>query len=223
MYLSDDNYILNDYDNTKYSNRFKVIGKGSVSVKPDAAEVVIGVVTENVKLEIAQEENARITRQVINSIIEIGVLPKNIQTTNYNIRANYDYVNGKQIFRGYEVSNNLKVYITNINMAGEIIDAAVRNGANTVSGINFIVSDEAKYYYEALKIAVIDAQNKALTMASQLEVSLDVIPIQVNEQIRGDIAPLQGVTFKATSEGTPIEAGENKITAEIEAVFKYSK
>ena len=37
-------------------------------MKPDAAEVIIGVITENAQLEVAQEENARITQQVINSI-----------------------------------------------------------------------------------------------------------------------------------------------------------
>ena len=142
-------YNLDDYDSAKYGNKLKVFGKGILSVKPDVADVVLGVITENIQLEVAQQENAKITKQVINSIEEIGVLPKNIQTQNYNIRSNYDYINGKQIFRGYEVSNNLKVIITNINSAGEIIDTAVKKGANTVSGINFIVSDQTKYYYEA--------------------------------------------------------------------------
>lgn len=216
-----DNFRVKDYEGDKHTNRFNVFGKGIVSVKPDAAEVIIGVITENENLEVAQEENAKITTQVINSIIKIGVLPKDIQTTNYNIRANYDYINGKQVFRGYEVSNNLKVYITNINSAGEIIDTAAKNGANSVSGINFIVSDEIKYYYQALSFAVTDAQNKARVMANKLNVNLNKTPIQINEQSRGDIAPLGVMTFKTASAATPIEAGENKITAEINAVFIY--
>jgi len=218
-----DNYNVGDYASSKCSNRFKVFGKGTVSVKPDAAEVIIGVITEAVKLEVAQEENAKTTQQVLNSIIEMEVLPKYIQTQNYNIRPNYDYINGKQIFRGYEVSNTLKILIRNINSAGEIIDTAVQNGANTVSGINFIVSDQTKYYYEALKLAVKDAKNKASVMANELKVKLNITPIQINEQDKGNISPLAVMAFKSVNNATPIEAGENTITADIEAVFIYTE
>jgi len=129
-----DNYSLADYASTKCGNRFKVFGKGTVSVKPDVAEAVIGVITENAQLEVAQEENAKATQQVINSIMEIGVLPKYIQTQNYNIR-----------------------------------------------------------------------------------------PIQINEQDKGTITPLTVTALKSVSGATPIEAGENKITADIEAVFIYTE
>jgi len=51
MYRLVDN---DDYASTKYGNKFKVFGKGILSVKPDAAEVIIGVITENTQLEVAQ-------------------------------------------------------------------------------------------------------------------------------------------------------------------------
>lgn len=223
QFRASDNYGFSDYISAGMVNRLKVFGKGTVSVKPDVAEVVIGVITENVQLEVAQKENAVITQQVINSIEEIGVLPQYIQTQSYNIRPNYDYINGKQVFRGYEVSNYLKVLIRNINLAGDIIDTAVKNGANSVSGINFIVSDQTKYYYEALRLATTDAQNKAGVMANELKVKLDIIPIQIQEQDKGMVAPLTMMTVKSVSGSTPIEAGENKITADIEAVFIYTE
>ena len=212
-----------DYTSSKYDNKFKVFGKGTVSVKPDSAEVTIGVITENAQLELAQEENARVTQNVINSLMKMGILPKYIQTQNYNIRPNYDYIDGRQVFRGYEVSNYLKVLISNINFAGEIIDTAVRNGANTVSGISFIVTDQPNLYYEALNLAVKDAQNKASVMANKLKVKLNIIPIEITEQAKGTITPLTVMTFKSVNGATPIEAGENRITADIEAVFIYGE
>jgi len=155
-------------------------------------------------------------------MIEAGVLPKYIQTKTYNIRPNYDYIDGRQVFRGYEVSNYLKILISNINFAGEIIDTAVKNGANTVSGINFIVSDQTNYYYEALNLAVEDAQNKASVMANKLNVKLNIIPIEINEQDKGSIPLLTAMTLKSVNGATPIETGENKITADIEALFVYT-
>jgi uncharacterized protein YggE len=215
-----DNYSLDDCDNAK-CNRIRVLGKATVSVKPDAVEVVIGVITENLQLQVAQEENARITQQVINSIKRMGVLPENIQTQSYNIRPNYDYIDGKQVFKGYEVSNYVEILIRNINYAGEIIDAAVRSGANSVNGINFIVQDESKYYYDALSLAVEDAQNKASVITKKLRAKLNIIPIQINERETGRIAPLGAMAFKSGSTATPIEAGVNKVTAEVEALFIY--
>lgn len=222
MHVLGDNYNLNNDNSTRGKNRLKVLGKGTVSVKPDSAEVVVGVITENTQLEVAQEENANTTQQVINSIKAIGVPLKNIQTQNYNIRANYDYINGRQIFRGYEVTNNLEILISNINTVGEIIDTAVKNGANSLGGIIFIISDQTKYYYEALKSAVEDAQNKARIIANELNVNLNIIPIQISEQSEANNAPLV-MTFKSTSNNTPIEAGENTIDADIEAVFVYTE
>ena len=221
--VNSDEYTLDNYARNKGHNSLEVFGKGVVSAKPDAAEVIIGIKTENPQLEIAQQENANITQQVINSIIGLGVLPKYIQTQNYNIRSNYDFIEGKQVFRGYEVINNLRVLIRNIELAGEIIDAAVKSGANNVEGINFIVSDQTTYYYEALRLGVTDAQNKARVMADKLNVNLNITPIQIKEQEKGTITPLGAKTFKEVSVATPIEAGENKIIAEIEAVFKYSE
>jgi uncharacterized protein YggE len=210
----------NDNSNIKNGGKLKVFGEGTVSVKPDVAEAMIGVITENTQLEAAQEENARITQQVINSIRALGVSPKNIQTQNYGIRTNYDYINGRQVFRGYEVSNNLKVTIRNIDSVGQIIDTAVQNGANSLSGIIFLVSDQTRHYYEALSLAVEDAQNKARIIANKLKVKLNIIPIQINEQKEETAAPLV-MTFKSSGETTPIEAGENIINADIEATFIY--
>lgn len=222
-----DMFIHNHYNRgdlgiIRTDNKLKVFGKGSINVKPDVAEVTIGVITENQQLDVAQEENSRITKQVIDSIKGMEVLAEDIQTENYNINANYDYIDGKQVFRGYLVSNYLKVSIKNIDEVGAVIDTAIKNGANNVRGITFIVSDSARYYYEALRLAIDDAQNKAMSIANSLKVKLNLVPIQIYEQSNRTMAPLS-MNLKAAVLSTPIEPGENKITADIEAIFIYTE
>lgn len=219
---NNDNHSLGNQEGTKGNNKLRVIGKGTVSVRPDGAEVIVGVITEDKQLEVAQQENAQTMQQVINSLRAIGVPQRNMQTRNYNIRPNYDYINGQQIFRGYEVSNNLEVVISDINSVGQIIDTAVSNGANSVNGIIFTISNETAQYYEALRRAVEDAQNKARVIANELNVNLDIIPIQINEQKEEEITP-RITSLKSSNASTPIEAGENIINADIEAIFVYSK
>ena len=91
-------YNHREEETLRNANRLKVFGVGVVNVKPDIAEIAIGVITENKRLELAQKENAEITQQVIDSIKSMGVLAKDIQTQNYNIRTKYDFIDGKQVF-----------------------------------------------------------------------------------------------------------------------------
>lgn len=214
-------YDWRDMRGGKYSNRLKVFGRATVNVKPDRAEISIGVITENEQLKQTQKENSKITQEVVDSIKNKGILAKDIQTQNYNIREKNDYIDGKQVFRGYEVTNYLKVVVKNINDVGEIIDTAVKNGANTIDNIRFIVGDVSRYYAEALRLAIEDAQNKALVMANKLKVKVNNVPIEIIEQSGGSREPLTVMTFKATNGSTPIEAGENEINAVVEGIFIY--
>lgn len=224
MFYKDENYYGNRgyLDEVRSEKKLKVVGRGEVSVKPDIAEVIIGVVTENEQLDVAQQVNSNTTQKVIESIKARGILPNDIQTQNYFFNIVYDFIDGKRVFRGYEVTNNLKVIIRNINDVGKLIDTAVKNGANNISFIGFKVSNPSKYYEEALKLAVDDAQKKAISIADTLKVKLNIVPVEINELSRGNIGPLY-MDVKSASLSTPIEAGENKITADVEAIFNYSE
>jgi uncharacterized protein YggE len=212
---------LDQYGSSKRGNKLKVFGKGVIKAKPDLAEVIIGVVTESSELLAAQNENAGIAGNVINSLKVMGISDRFIQTSNYSIRPVYDYVDGKQVFRGYEVSNLVKVLLSNLDLAGKIIDTAVRNGANSVNGINFIVSDEKRYYYEALTLAIEDAQNKASVITGKLGLSLSAVPFEIIER-NTTVARPMGLMASYKGGGTPIESGENEINAEIEITFMFS-
>lgn len=221
--LFPNNNIFSEEEIARTTNTLKVFGTGIVNAKPDKAEVTIGVITENKQLNLAQKENAKIAQQVIDSIKNMGILENDIQTKDYNIRTKYDYIDGKQVFSGYEVSNYLKVVVRNIKDVGNIIDTAVNNGANIVDNISFIVSDKSKYYNEALRLAIEDAQNKALVIGNKLNVRINIVPIKIIEQGIGREENLSAITFKSTAGSTPIESGENKVIASIEAIFRYSE
>lgn len=204
--------------------KLKVFGEGSVSVKPDIAQISIGVTTEDKQLETAQQENARITQQVIDVIKSMGVTSKDIQTQVYDIQPQYDYIEGRQVFRGYRVINILKVVVRDLEKVGVIIDAAVKAGANTVNNISFTVSDQRRYYEQALRLAIEDAQKKAFAVGDKLKVRINPVPVNITEQSVNVGIPFSPMVLKASTEAaTPIEAGENEIMARIEAIFIYTE
>lgn len=58
-------------------------GRGIVKVKPDIAIVLMGVVTENKSLKIAQEENSLKVSKVIQGLNNSGIPNRDIKTERY--------------------------------------------------------------------------------------------------------------------------------------------
>ncbi|OIJ15544.1 hypothetical protein BKP35_00690 [Anaerobacillus arseniciselenatis] len=203
-------------------NCLKVSGEGTISVSPNQAKIKVGVMTEHESLQQAQQENTKIISDVINALINLGVPNENIQTVTYRIEPLYDYENGRQIFRGYRVTHQLQIKIEDVDLVGQIVDLAVSQGANTISNIQFTVSQPEFHYNEALRIALNDAYMKAYTLTTQLNVNLNPIPIKLDEysQISSPPVPFTQ-TFMAQAEATPIQPGEIKISATVIAQYTY--
>lgn len=198
-----------------------VNGTGSVSLPPDTVQVHVEVKTENEHLTTAQEENAARMNQVIEALLDFGIESEHIQTLSYTITPQYDYIDGEQRFRGYAVSNVIKVTSGEVEKIGTIIDLAVENGANSISNIQFLVEDEEGAYENALSKALIDAKKKAEAMAETMQIQIDLIPIKVVEERReGAIVPRMFVA-KEMSATTPIEPGELTIRAAVTVQFQY--
>ncbi|GFP75668.1 SIMPL domain-containing protein [Clostridium fungisolvens] len=217
------NYLKGFDGNEVFNNVLKVIGNGTIKAKPDIAEITLGVITENESLKTAQKENAEITVAVLDALKNNGVATKDIQTESYTINTKYDYVDGKQVFKGYEVRNSLRVTIREISRVGITIDSAVESGVNNVGNISFTIQNPSKYYSEALRLAVEDAQKKAVVITSKLNVKIYEVPIRVVELTNENQGP-RPMGFKTSiAATTPIEAGENAVSASVEAVFLYAE
>ncbi|HEU5139929.1 MAG TPA: SIMPL domain-containing protein [Bacillales bacterium] len=198
-----------------------VNGQASLSVAPDTVSIQLTVMTENEQLSQAQQENANKMNQVIQALLQAGIPRENIQTTAYNIVPRYDYVDGTQVFRGYQVTNTITVTLKNINQTGQMIDLAVKNGVNQVSNIQFTIENRQKYYRQALSDALQDAIMKGRTLAETLNVPFDATPIKIVERTNEAPPPIQTFAAVAGSAATPIESGQIVIQAEVEAQFQY--
>jgi uncharacterized protein YggE len=198
-----------------------VTGIGHLSIEPNIAQVQLAVTTENRDLSQAQQENAYLMNQVIESLLELGISRENIKTTTYNISPQYDYVEGKQLFRGYQVTNAITVKITNIEQVGNVIDVAVQNGATNVSNIQFTVENEQLHYQQALSLALKNALAKAQTIAATIQLQLDPHPIKIVEEVREEPVVYRTFAAKEMTGSTPIEQGQITINATVKVQFQY--
>jgi uncharacterized protein len=220
-------YPVQNNKRYKNENRYNITvnGKGSVVVKPDQAKITIGIVTENQQLLEAQQENTIVSNRIIKTVRHMGIEETSIQTTLYNIQPQYDFIDGKSVFKGYQVDHQLEIAVKDITRLGAILDTSFKNGANRGGNIRFFVSTPEAYYLQAIKKAVHNAQEKAEVIAQTVGSAINTIPVKVTEK---DLSPPERfpvLSYKMATEaaqGTPpIQKGEFTIEALVTAVFEY--
>lgn len=211
-----------DVNNEEIDERLiTVVGTGKIDVEPDTAILKIGVITKDADIIKAQNENKNTMNNVIDGLINNGIDERDMKTIQYTVTPQYDYIDGKQVFREYEVRHVLEVTIKDTDKVGVIIDDAVKDGANYQQGLTFTVDNPENYYDRALQLAVINSQEKASNIANTLQGSINLQPIKLTEKTRKDqIAPYeQSITYRNGS--TPIQTGKLNIVSTVEATYEY--
>ncbi len=192
-------------------------GQGHVMAAPDVAVIRLGVQSTGTDLAQIQNENAQISQDIIQSLMQSG--NTDIKTIEYTVDKSYEYDNGKQIDKGYSVRHILEIRTDQINEVGTIVDALVKAGSNVVSSISFELSDPNYYYQQALNLAVDNAIQKAKSISANFHLRLNSVPVKIME---GNISPIPIVRFQREAAATPILAGELKIEAFVTTDFLYT-
>ena len=140
-----------------------VTGSGTVMLTPDVAYLNIGVHTEMPTASEAVSANNAQTQKVIDALQKSGVDAKDIRTTNFSIYPNvqYDPQTNQKVGTTYVVDNSVYVTSHDISKLGDLLDATVSAGANSVNSIQFDVEDKTAATKQARDAAVKDARTQA--------------------------------------------------------------
>lgn len=198
-----------------------VTGRGVIEVAPNYIQLQVGVRTEGEEVQQTQAENAQIMTRVIQSLLALDIPRENIQTAAFNVFPQYDYIEGKQVFRGYEVTNAITVKLNDIEKASAVIDTAVANGANSISSIQFGLDNPELVYQTALQKALHNAQAKAQTIAQTMKIALYPQPVSIVEEQHIQPELYKSLSMANSQAGTPIEQGEISITATVTVKYQY--
>lgn len=153
-----------------------VNGSGQVFLTPDIAYIYVGVHTERATAAEAVAANTTETQQVIAALKEAGIDSKDIKTTNFSIWPNTQYnPEGQQTGVTYVVDNTVFVTVRDLDSLGNLLDATVAAGANSINSIQFDVADKTEALKEARDAAVEDAQVQAQELAEAAGVQLGEI------------------------------------------------
>ncbi|MTI45547.1 hypothetical protein JM93_01052 [Roseibium hamelinense] len=202
-------------------------GRGEVSTAPDMAVVTTRVVTMAEEAPEALSGNTEAISKVIAEIKSAGVEAKDIQTSGFSIFPRYDRSDNNQAPKiiGYEVANGVTIKIRDLAKLGGILNTVVENGANSIGGISFQVSDPDEKLDEARKLAVANAKARAQLYAQAAGVELGRI-LSISEGGASIPRPLfagREMMMKADAAPVPVEAGENTLSANVSITWEIDQ
>jgi uncharacterized protein YggE len=191
-------------------------GEGVVKAAPDQAWVMLAVESRSKNPKDAQAQNAKAMTSVQERLIAAGLPKDAIRTRSYDLNLESDWVNGRQVPRGYIARNTIEVRLDDITRVGEVIDIAITNGANSVHGVRFDLKQRAALEREALKLATADARARAEAAAAGVGASIGRV-VRIEEPNRVGFQPPMAMMREvaAAQDGravsTPVVAGEIEI------------
>ena len=198
-----------------------VTGSGKVFIAPDIAYISIGVHTEGESASDAVTKNSEQAQKITGAIKGMGVDPKDIQTTNFNISPQQKYDDkGQLIGIIYVVDNTVYVTIRDLTKIGGLLDEVTKAGANNVYGIQFDLADKTSATSEARKIAVESARTQAQELAQAAGVTLGAVQT-INTYNSYPVSVYEGKGGGAmAASDVPISPGQLSLTIEVNIVYE---
>ena len=214
-----------------YSKRtVSVSGTGSVTVEADTATIILSVITKGKDVAETSAENALKMTAVQEAVKAKGIQKECISTQNYSVfqESHYDNKSGKQVYDDYRVTNQIKILVKKIGMAGEIIDLALKSGANQLSSLTYGVTDTEIAKKQARSLAISQAQESANLLAGASGAKLGkVLSISEHSDFSYPRARLMKASAVANADmaleeaaPTPISGGSSTITITVDAVYQ---
>ena len=199
-----------------------VTGSGQVEVKSDQALIHMAVETHNADVLSASQQNADLMKKVREALIAFGIPEANLQNTDYSIYQ--QEVPGIRNTRNnqYTVHSQLTIVLKDLEKAGEAIDTAIAAGANSLSGIEYSVSQ--KVQEDAIKqarlLAVKQAEENASLFATSSGAALGTIVNITELSGNNPRRQLAGTMTSKTAATTPISAADMLVGITISATYE---
>jgi uncharacterized protein YggE len=199
-----------------------VSGNGKVYLAPDVAYIFIGVHSQAEQVAEALSQNNTQAQAIAQTLRNMGVEDKDIQTSSFNIYPQQQYDNNGQLTgTTYSVDNTVNVTVRNLSTLGQLLDAVVKAGANNINGINFDVIDKTAAISQARKLAIADAQAQAQELASAAGVTLGDL-LSLNATTNSGPTPLydsKGGAMVASTE-TAVSSGQLLISVDANLTYE---
>lgn len=156
---------------------FTTSGQGKITAVPDVAQFSFSILTEGGKdLAGLQSDNSSKSNKIIDYLKTQSVDAKDIKTSGYSISPRYNNCYSPmsigtnssacvQSIIGYSINQSVSVKLRDFKKIGDILSGVVNQGANSISGPNFVIDDPSNLQDQARTLAIQDAEKQAQAIA----------------------------------------------------------
>jgi uncharacterized protein YggE len=195
-----------------------VVGEGVVRGRPDMAVITLAVVTDAKEARGALAQNSAAMNRLTEALKAKRIEARDLQTSGFSVEPRYTQAPQNQDEEkpftpeivGYTVRNELTVRIRDLGRTGEILDAAVTLGANSISGPVFTLADPSAQEDLARRAAMRDALRKGGLYAEAAGVTLGPI-MRIDESVPPPQRPIPMAAMArevSPDSAVPIQGGE---------------
>lgn len=203
----------------------RVSGDGVATAPPDVASIRTGVVSRAELATQAIANNNAAMKEVLAALKKHSVAEEDVQTTSFNVRPIHKRDDDGRVLQeitAYEVTNQVRVRVRELDNLGKALDAVVQAGSNRVSGIDFGVSDPTAALDKARRQAVADAHHRAEVMANELGVRVGQV-VTIQEQSHHRPQPrLESRAAKVADAAVPVASGREEFRVSVNLVFEIA-
>lgn len=184
----DDNSTNTDDENSSSteSRTISVQESSEVDAEPDLAVFQTEVLETGDNPEVVQESLAERSDSVYDALIEYGIDEDDVVTGQFDISQQVDYRRLEEAEREPETEEDLEEYtyyegthsftvrVHQVEDVGNVIDTAIRAGADEIGRINFTLSDERQEELreQALQDALESARTEADFVANEVDATV---------------------------------------------------
>lgn len=192
-------------------------GEGEVKAVPDMAFVGLGAEQTAKTAKEAQAAAAQAMTAVQQRLTAAGVTKDAMRTTAYDVQAQFDFVNGKQVPRGYIARHAIELRVDDLTRVGEFLEIAIAAGGTSVQGVRFDLKQRDALEREALTKAVSAARARAQAMAAGAGMAVAGIEkIDEGGSVRSEVPMMRmAAAGMAADTAPPVAPGEMVIRATV--------
>jgi uncharacterized protein len=195
-----------------------------VDATPDVASFSTGVQTLAMTANEAVRQNNVQMTAVIERLKKLGIADKDIQTTQISLSQQFDYEEGRQVFRGFVANNMVTAKLRDLKKMPQFLDALASDGATNFNGPTFSVDDDSKLKQAARDKVWATAMARANAIAQKAGYgSARILRVEEQASDFGGYPPMPVAEMQASDaarKSTPIAPGQIRIGSTMNFTFE---
>jgi hypothetical protein len=151
----------------------RVRGSAKISGSPDWVTISFDIESREYDYAECMEQLARQTESLHEELLTVGLEKESLKTTQFNIHTNFEWINKRNVCKGYLASHNLRVeFPFNKEYLNEVLKVLGRTQSQASFRISFEIKDPEPLRQQAIAEAVKNCRVKAKVLAEAAGVNL---------------------------------------------------